>query len=118
MSPDELTLAHVASGLLDEVDEEIRRRLAAITERVDPVPTGLAGCRVASGWSRDEHAVRRRRPLLVLEPGAPTGQARPAPTGEPGAPGRHSADRALGSMTVRGGRAPEQAAVDTLQRLA
>src|SRR5450830_176316 len=41
MSPDELTLAHLASGLLDEVDEEIRRRLAAITERVDPVPAGL-----------------------------------------------------------------------------
>ncbi|CAN5220616.1 hypothetical protein BH11ACT1_BH11ACT1_32440 [soil metagenome] len=41
MSPDELTLARVASGPLDDVDAEILKRLTEIIERVDPVPAGL-----------------------------------------------------------------------------
>ncbi|MGV8976917.1 MAG: carboxypeptidase regulatory-like domain-containing protein [Cellulomonas sp.] len=41
MSPDERTLARVASGTLDDIDAEILHRVAAIIERVDPVPAGL-----------------------------------------------------------------------------
>ncbi|HEX5333267.1 MAG TPA: carboxypeptidase regulatory-like domain-containing protein [Cellulomonas sp.] len=41
MSPDELTLARLASSPLDGVDAETLNRLAAIIERVDPVPAGL-----------------------------------------------------------------------------
>ncbi len=41
MSPDELTLARGASCTLDDIDAEILHRLAAIIERVDPVPAGL-----------------------------------------------------------------------------
>ena len=41
MSPEDLALARVASGLLDDLDAEILNRLAAIIERVDPVPAGL-----------------------------------------------------------------------------
>jgi len=41
MSPDDVTLSRSASGVLDDVDAEILGRLAAIIERVDPVPAGL-----------------------------------------------------------------------------
>lgn len=41
MSPDELTLVRGASCTLDDIDAEILHTLAAIIERVDPVPAGL-----------------------------------------------------------------------------